>query len=431
MMIKTLFTILCLFLASPCWSATQQVLISGSEFALDAAATEYSTFYGVGDRSDWTLTEADVKGIFPATGTIKDFRVKLEADPTTATSSYKFTVRVNEAEPGSPITCTVSVGSTTCQSAATTTITSGDYVSIEVVPTNTPVSTTARWSATWNPTTNDETVLIGGGGSTIIGNSTSYVSMTGMSGPDATEFDKSFIAPTAGVFKNLYVKVLTAPGGAGKTRTFSFRDSASAETINCTITNAETSCNSTLETETATATAGERFVLVATVANTPADTIVKASIVFVPTTSGEWIIGMGSDDDLHTTSTEYYPIAYGDTSWGGTEASNRVATQTGSFSSDMIIKNMYVQLETDPGVSGDIFAFTLRANTADATATLTATCDGVTTCNAAATVTISDDYLMATQSVPTSSPTVGSALISYTGFITPSSAAARRVILIQ
>src|SRR3990167_2146220 len=157
-MIKKLLTILTILLVSTnSYGATQQVLISGSEFALDAAATEYSTFYGVGDRSDWTITEANPKGIFPASVTIKDFRVKLEADPTTATSSYKFTVRVNEAEPGSPITCTVSVGSTTCQSAATTTITSGDYVSIEVVPTNTPVSTTARWSATFNPTTNDET----------------------------------------------------------------------------------------------------------------------------------------------------------------------------------------------------------------------------------------------------------------------------------
>ena len=428
-MIKRLLLTICVLLScSSVWGATQQVLSTlGYGYNLNATTTEYNNVYGAGDQQDWSATESDTKGVFAASGTIKDLRILLAADPDNgaATQSYTFKIRVNEAEPGSTLTCAVSDGQTSCQDLVNSvSVTAGDYVSIEVVPANTPIVTQMKFSTTWNPTTADETILAGGTNvATLATSGTEYVGIAGTALTDTVEFDKTFVAPTAGVFKNLYIGLPTAPGGVA-TRVFTFRDSASAESLVATCGSADTACNQT--SGTVTATAGEKFVLVSTVTGTPAASRVKTGIVFVPTTSGQWIIPLSSDDSLHTTATEYAKIVGGDDAWNGTITNKQQTYQTGSFAGDMDILNMYVVLETNPGTGLNKFDFTLMQ---DGIATaLVATCDGVTACNATSTINIGDDEQFATRSVPTSDPSVGSAMISYTGFITPTGGAERRLI---
>ena len=430
-MTKKLFIILIVLLASTnSYGATQQVLSTLSYgYNLNATTTQYNNVYGAGDQQDWSTTESTMKGIFAASGTLKDLRILLAADPENGAGvqSYTFKIRVNEAEPGSTLTCAISDGGTSCQDLVNSvSVTAGNYVSIQVVPANTPIVTQMKFSTTWNPTTADETILAGGTNvATLATSGTEYIGIAGTANKDTVEFDKTFVASTAGVFKNLYIGLPTAPGGVA-TRVFTFRDSASAESLVATCGSADTACNQT--SGTVTATAGEKFVLVSTVTGTPAASIVKTSIVFVPTTSGQWIIPLSSDDNLHTTATEYAKIIGGDDAWNASATNKQITYQTGSFVADMDILNMYVELETDPGVAGDIFTFTLMQGAV--ASALVATCDGVTTCNATSTINISDDEQLSTRSVPTSSPTVGSAMISYTGFITPTSGG-RRVILIQ
>jgi len=431
-MIKRLLTtLLFLSVCSTSWGATQQVLIAGTSNSTNTTITEYNS---ISQGGTWTATEADTQMLIPSAGTLKDFRIVVGATPDNGggTQLYKFTIRVNGAEPGSPITCTISESETSCQSSETQSITAGDLVSLEINPDGTPDSSgKTRWSMTWNPTTSDESIMLGGTGNNTLpaNNNTRYVPMTGFTNDDDIEFDVSFIAPTAGVFKNLYVNLSVDPGGTA-TQVFSFRDSASAETIDCTISAGSTTCTSTLGSETATASAGERFVLVRTATNTPDASRVFVSIVFDPTIEGEFIYGMASDNDLSVTATEYNKLVVGDSSWTTDADDREQIIQTGSLSDNLVIKNMYVELETDPGATGDIYTFTLQANNGNATATLAATCDGVQTCNAAAIVTVSDDDQMATKVVPTDGGTLatGSAIISYTGYITPTGKKTQQVI---
>ncbi len=437
-MIKQLLTILFLLYCVPVHGATQQVLVNGLNNDLNVTVTEYNHFYGIGNVSNWSATEGDRQIVWPYTGTIDDLRVKLTADPTNVGSSYAFMVRLDTGCDGTgadtTLTCTVLAGSTTCNNSDGFSINAGECLSIESDPSATaPAGADASWSATGNPTTADETALVGGtSGDLLATTGTEYIGISGNANADGTEFDRTFIASTGGVFPTFYTDLPTAPGGTA-TRTFTFRDSASAESIVITYASGESGVKS--NTGTVTATAGETFVLVSTDnGNTPSASTLKASVLFDPTTEGEWIIPMSSDDTLHVTNTEYARIIAGDDGWSATEANKQQLIQTGSFASDMIIKNMYVELETDPGATGDIFTFRLRDSTGgsgDASAQLESICDGVQTCNASATVTITDDALMSTRVIPTSSPTVGSALISYTGFITPSAEAYTHLMIID
>lgn len=425
--------IMFLLFCSPVYGATQQMLTGCHPVvALDASTTEYGPVGSTGGQASWNATEQVLQVLYPAAGSITDLRIVLQNDPDNGggVQSFTFAVRVNGAEPASTLTCVVDDGNTTCTDLVNSVaIVADDLVALQVVPANTPTVGFGRCSFLWNPTTDDETVILGATGSNdwLADNTTRYGAIVGFDGPDPTEFDVTFIAPTAGVFQDLYIWQEVAPG-AGNTRTWTFRDSTSAESIVVTLTDSETTDNNT--SDTVTATAGEKFVLQQVGASTPVATEAKYAIVFKPTVTGEFIMAFSGDDNLHITATEYMVIGgVADPNWNGTETNFQQPVETGTLAIDMIIKNIHVELETDPGASPNAFDFTLRANGGNATASLTCQVDDVSpfTCNASATVTISDGDLMSTQVVPTSSPTVGSAMISYLGFIDPTVVVERRI----
>lgn len=75
---------------------------------------------------------------------------------------------------------------------------------------------------------------------------------------NATEGKASGIASVGGTFRNLFAKVVTAPGGA-ETYTLTWRVNGSDTTITCTITGAATACNDT--GHTAAVSASQTFSL--------------------------------------------------------------------------------------------------------------------------------------------------------------------------
>lgn len=427
-MLKKLQLICCiLLLTSPVYGATQQVLFScNPSNPLDNTATEYQGIgtVGQGSHANWTTDETSQKALFPTDGAIGDQRILLTGAPGGG-NTYKLTVRVNEAEPGTPTVCTVSNPDSTCQDLVNdTAITQGDFASVESVPSSTPTTRTAQCSYTFTPTVSNETVMMGGGGTNTLGadNNTRYLSLAGYMAADSNEVDASFLASTGGEYKKFCMWIETVPGGTA-TQTFTYRDSASSDSIVITYTAAQNGVKCNNVDTYGSASAGNRFVIVRTATNTPDATRFKTAIVFVPTTTGEWIIPITSQDTLSLTTTEYINISGSSAIWTSDELVRDQTIQTGSFASDMIIKNIYVEHKLDPGATGDIFTYRLRANAGDATAELEAICDGVTTCNASATVTISDDDLMATRVIPTDGGTLAadSVMISYTAFIAPPS----------
>ena len=426
------FLILFLLISQTAWGATQQVVFGGHYNNSSAASTEYFPPTGgsgvsvcIGETS-----ESSAYQVFPADGTITNFKVISSADPDNGagTQSYKLTIRVNGAEPATPTTCTVSDGATTCSDTTNaTTISAGDRISIESVPTNTPTVGAYIWNFLWNPTTDDETIMTGNTGSDIInaGDGARYVRITGCSFDEFDAGNADFIAPTAGVFKNLYINGVTAPG-AGNTKVYAFADSAGSETINCTVSGTATTCNSTLETETATATAGERFRVTVTGTSNPDGTIATFGIVFVPTTTGEFIIAGQTEDTTNSTTTEYIQINTTSGLFTATEVNVDSYADTGSLSNDMTIEDIFVELSADIGADSATYAFTLESNTATASAltcTVDGTAGGANKCNFSSSIAMTDGNFLSTKVVPTNTPGAVFPMISYTGYIDPTAEA--------
>jgi len=427
---KLLIFLILLSLCSPVYGATQQVFSAGTNDNLHISATEYFPLAAMGVPAGWQGTESIALFVWPASGTIDDFRMVLQNDPNNASTGeeFAFMVRLDTGCDGTgadtSLTCTVGEGSTTCNNSDGFSINAGECVALRVIPANSPTIGDAWWSFTWNPTNIDETVLSGGTESDLLGNgSPRYVAITGSASIDATEFDRTFIAPTDGTFKNFYVHLRTAPnnGAGSQTRTFTFRDDGSSDSIACTITEDETTCNNTSDTF-ANVSAGDLFVVSQTIANTPTDSTLDMGIVFVPDTSGRWIIALSSDNPLHVTTTEYIKINAGDNNWNSTETVRQHAIQTGSFASDMDILNIYAEVEADIGDDADVYVFTLRDAAAGTalTCTVDGTAAGANKCNASSTINMTDDALMTTESNPAGPPNTAQFVhISYTGFITP------------
>jgi len=407
-----IFSLFFLISVSSVHGATQQVIISGTDLDLPQVTTEYNSLMGPYISGGWNSTEDNLREIVPTAGRFDDLRVEIDGAPGSG-NSYLFTVRLAGA--GTTLACTITDPATTCQSSDGFSVTAGQDVGIEVNPDSSPTIRDASWTLTWNPTVDDETILMGNNHTiTLPTSGLAFYAVHASSSNDSTEFDKSTLFPTSGTVKSLYVETAAAPG-AGDQWTFAFG------TVDCIISgSSDTTCNSA--TDSQVISAGDIFTLNITAGGSPTSTRGRWGIVFVPDTTGEFIIPSSSDNNLSNSATEYYYMHVADGSWGTTEADKSQMTQRGDFPTYMTIKNMYVQLETDPGATGKIYTFRLRANAGDATAELECILDGVKTCNASATVTISEDDLLATRSIPTDTPATGSALISYTGFIPPSPA---------
>jgi hypothetical protein len=427
---KLWLTILMCLVCSAGWGATTQSLVSGSNTTLSASATEYSVFYGQSTQANFNFGgsggETEASTVFPAAGTVSDLRMVLSTDPDNGASvqSYTFTVRLDGA--GTALSCAISDGSTTCQDSDSFSVTAGQLLSMEVVPANTPATGDAYWSAIWTPTTADNSIL-SGCGTDITTGAVAYLSPAGCKFDDADEHDTAIMIPTGGTFKNLYVEISTA-AGSGKSWTFKLRNTGDTASIDCAISGVSaTTCNSTLESETASASAGDKFVLEVTPSGTPsAVTTVKYGVVFVPTTSGEFIVPAVTENNFSATDTHYWQPLGGKVGSSTTESDMRLT------SSAMTIKNMYAWLENDPGTAPNEYAFTLMKNGSAASATFTCavTAANYPTCNDTENITISNDDLLTTRIVPTSSPTTGSGAISYTGFIAPTGGT-RRVFTVQ
>ena len=410
------------FLSIPCWGATTQVLIGGSANDLDATATEYIAFYGSGGNNTntlWSTSEAQGQTVIPADGIIDDLRVVLQNDPAGGAGVQSFTFTLRVAGAGTTLGCAVSEGSTSCTDSDGVSVTAGQLVALESVPANTPTVGDAFWTATWTPTTADQTIFMGGTGTNALATSgTEYLSISGVATKQATSFDMEIVIPTGGTLKNLYVSLSAAPG-AGTTRVFTVTGDGGS--FSCTVSGAsDTTCNNT--SSTITIAAGETYVITSTVTGTPAAANVRYGLVFDPTTEGEWIIAHSSSDNMNDTTTEYRDIAGSGGIWISTELDRRQLAQA------FTIKNFYVEASGLAG-AGKSYVFTPRKGAADMSATFTCTTDNTNVqCNDTESITISDDDLLSFEVVPVSIPTVRDATYSLTGFIAPTG---RRVMMVQ
>ena len=327
---------------------------------------------------------------------------------------------------GTTLGCVISETATTCTDSDGVSVTAGQSISFEEVPASTPAATDVFWSATWTPTTSDYSIFMGGTGSTALATSgTEYLAIAGVRDTNAVSFGSEIVIPTGGVLRNLYIELGTDPGDA-TTRVFTVTGDGGS--FACTVTGSaggtNKTCNNT--SDTITIAAGETYVISSTVTGTPAASTVMYGLVFDPTTEGDWIIVHSSHDTMNATTTEYRDITGAGGVWISTEVDRRQLAGTA-----FTIKNFYVEAEGLAG-AGNSYVFTPRKEEADMSVTFTCTTDNTNVqCNDTESISITADDLLSFEVVPVSTPTAQDSIYSFTGFITPTSEAARRIIPIH
>jgi len=383
--------------------ATEQILVAGSDDTQQSTNTEYLAIAGNAslNQTNWTTGETNRRTVIPTAGVLSELRVEATTGPGTGNTRV-YTVMIDGG--ATALACTLSAAETNCNSAATTlTVSANEAASLRNAVTSAPVSTgDAHWSLKFTPTTSKETIIMGGSAGASIGTTSNVrAPMHGLR-PSVTSStpNTSVRFPTAGTLENMYIKVETAPG-AGTTRVFQYGS------VDCTISNAETECNS--DTDTQAVVAGEDYWLEIDVTGTPAASQGEWGVQFTTTTDGEFVIAMSTNNAHHGSSTEYSILSAGQNTWSGT------ITNSDNLMGEMTISDIYVKLDNDPS-SGDSYAYTLMQ---DAGATLlTCTISNTETeCNGASDISISNDELGSTRVVPTSNPDSADAQISYLGKI--------------
>jgi len=186
-------------------------------------------------------------------------------------------------------------------------------------------------------------------------------------------FDSQQVVSTPGTIKNLMVKLYDPPG-AGKSYTFTLMKNGVAQTLSVAISDTNTQGADT--TNEVAVSAGDLVTLRCTPSGTPTITYAKYSCVFEGDNANEsLILGVGES----YSSTFYSPLSGGNSA--GTSVDNKKTYQV--IPTPGTIKNLYVNLEEDPGTSPEAYRFTLRKNGVNTALTCTITADATTGSNTA------------------------------------------------
>ena len=398
MMIKNLFILFFLLIPQLCFAKTIQVL-HGGPLAIN---TTTSTFNNIASQAGSNTTETIRQNLASPAGMFTNLRVKLSVDPANGagTQSVTFTLRVAGA--GTALGCTISEGSTTCIDTDSVSVTAGQRLGFNQTAANTPAASNIEWTVEFIATSTADSFIFGGpAGTNLSTSATQYVTPSPNAGYQTTSIAASSPIPVSGTLKNLYVELLTAPANGAGTQSYTFKlyvnDSASI--ITCTISEAATTCNDL--SNTVSINAGDTLSMESVPAGTPsAFCKMKFGVTITADVEGEFPVMM-SKTQLTSTLVEEEIASYGGLhqggNWSGTE------TNVDQPTNKMVVKAMYVAIDTDPGV-GKSWTVTLNDDTS-ATAQTCVISSGSTSCNFTTTaVEVLVDSQMDYAVVPSNTP---------------------------
>lgn len=402
--------------------ATEQIFVYGTTGSLSTTATQYSPL-----RGDLSFdANAGNRCIFiPTAGTTKDLRITLSAAPGAGTSRTFAVYNVTTAA-ALLTSCTISDTATSCNTATTDTYAAGDCLAIRSTLAGAVAAAVPAMTVDLDSTTDAESAYGGNSTTTNISTTaTSYHALSGHAAMQTGEDRVSFLASTAGDLTAMKCD-LDADPGAGASHVFTSRVNEASDTdLTCTIADVAGACTDTAAAGLVAVVAGDRFSITSVPTNAPTGGgRARCSVTFTAGTNGRFMFAYTDNDALHATATEYNAVMEAILVWTATEGDRDQLAQS------MDILNMYARLPVGSPGAGKSYALTLRVGAADSSPLLSVTiADTATTGNATATVTIANDNLLDTKSVPTSTPTARAAQVGYTGFISQPSA--RRVMVIS
>ncbi len=192
------------------------------------------------DNSNPYALESNVAAIIPEAGTFQDLYTGLASAITSG--SYALTLRDFTANSTTTLTC--SITSSTCNDTTqSVTATANDLMDMAVVPSTPSAAKSGGGGIEFTPTVagDFDFVEVWGGSSFDAQSTTDYHPINATLSANATE---SLAQEAAGAMTvtGLSVSIVSAPGGAGKSRTFTLNDGGVATAATCTISNAATTC---------------------------------------------------------------------------------------------------------------------------------------------------------------------------------------------
>lgn len=196
-------------------------------------------------RSAYTATENDFREVVPTAGTIKNFYVKLSADPGTTPEGYRFTLRKNGVSQA--LTVTITADATTGSDLVNTVdVVAGDVLTLMIEPLNAPsVAPSAVWGMTFVADVDGESIVLGGGDDNLHNANTEYNKVTSETGTLwlAIEETRKQLLGQVCTLKKLHILLSAAPG-VGNTYTFNLRIASANSNVIAAVTGAATTGNS-------------------------------------------------------------------------------------------------------------------------------------------------------------------------------------------
>jgi len=375
---------------------------------------------------DRNTTEVNRSFVVPCNGVISQLKFYATVAPDTS-NSWKLTLKTGArgSVGDSALTCTIADTATSASdldAGHSVSVTKGQLFVFSIVTTKgggTIPSSYGGFSYIFVPTTANQTIMCGGtaGGSlSAVDTTVEYLSVAGGGAVPAAVGNAQLIMPCAGNITGLTGFINTTPG-AGKTRDFTVNVAGSDSALTVNVANTEYIKSAT---GSIAVNAGD-LVCVSTKNNGgAAASIAGASIIFEPTTAGQFVIASNSNGAaLPTASNTYYQTVHNGSSsspWG--LVANRVNLPT---SAGFTVNSIYTNISAPPNGAGKKWTFKLLDDGTLVTGATTVYEDAETGIKwvTGLSVAVADGSFIVTSCLPASTPGAASAMISYAGYIAP------------
>ncbi|KKL85980.1 hypothetical protein LCGC14_1949290, partial [marine sediment metagenome] len=228
-------------------TANESLILGGPGiWALHNTNTEYSqVMCGDSVKGILGILENDCRQVVPTAGTIKDFYVKLTADPGTAPDAYRFTLRLNGATVAQSLIVTITADDTTGSDLVhNLAVVAGDILTMVIEPLNSPSETPlAAWGMTFVADIDGESIILGGSMIDLDNALTEYNAFSSrVNNAWSSEVPANQLGQTC-TLKKLYMLLSGSPG-AGNKYTFTVRIAGADSNVVVEVADTATTGNS-------------------------------------------------------------------------------------------------------------------------------------------------------------------------------------------
>ncbi len=355
----------------------------------------------------WTAAYNNIRQIIPTGGTFKQINIKIDTPPGAAASgnSWTFGLTVNGTI-STTLQGTISETATTLTITADQAVSQGDFVALECSGTSTPDAFgRVDWSVVWEPTIDEEYLVLGGGSSDTITNSgTEHNHIEGAETWFSASHVRDQIIAAAGTASKLTAatdSLLTAAGTADFNLSIRAIDDGATRISSGTasLTDAVQSDTDTVNTD---ALAAGEMVEMRCVTVGSGNHVPYWSFVFTPTTAGQIPQAGGLVGDASETATEFNFFGMGQP-WSATRTARNL--EIVGPNSAIVVISQYMELRNVAG-TGDSYTLRLEKNAVDEASSDTVV-TGATQRSANATglsISYADGDLINVESVPVGPP---------------------------